>query len=136
MRSTLLNLATSTLAATWALTTPAIAAPDGDLYFVNMTGEAVTLTVDGHQDGPAQSSQVIGRSIARGEHDLHIGVGADRSINLRVNFEMQSVAQDRYGRTYWCVVAGKVGDTGQLRVLQLDAAQCSKIVAMGNRPPP
>jgi hypothetical protein len=110
---------------------------DGDLYFVNMTGSPATLTVDHQEPRPVQHQQVLGYPLPQGGHGLHFVAGAS-AIDLHVTFDAANVAQDKYGRTYWCVISGiPTGpqSNGRIILLQVEPEKCSQIVALGNRPP-
>ncbi len=106
---------------------------DGDLYFVNLTQRAASLTLDSEAHAPAQVGEVQGRSVAKGPHVLHIAADGWPPQDVKVDFDADHVAQDETGLPFWCVVA-VVDAQALLRIVPFEPGNCSKLVAMGLHP--
>lgn len=106
----------------------------GDLYFLNVTGKPLNLTMN--RDAPAHVAdrQVFGSAAAPGAHDLHLATSDTHSVDVHLNFNARNLAHDSRGMGYWCVGAG-TRPNGSLTAYQLEAAKCAEMVALGPPPP-
>jgi len=104
--------------------------PRGDLYFINESGHPVDFSMDGMATVPMQNREIFGYSIPPGGHDMHLMTGADRSVDVHLNFDAQNIGHDEKENGYWCVGA-VTRPGGALAVLQLDAPACTELIAAG-----
>ncbi len=103
---------------------------NGNLYFINEIAPSVDLAIDSEAQGPIESRQVFGRVITPGEHDLHLAIGASRSVDVHLNFDARNVGHDDKGRQYWCVGAAPRKD-GSPAVFEINAQACTDLVGSG-----
>jgi hypothetical protein len=112
----------------------ATANPDGFVFFVNGFGQPVDLTVDGEKVPDIQNMKVVSYPVVRGEHDIQVAAGTYSAI-LRRSLQLETVAQDGKGRSYWCFATAPNTD-GAIKLIELDSAFCAKLiwaVEMDNR---
>lgn len=125
MRLIAISVAAALAAAGSAGTVP----PDGFIYFVNASGQPLTLSVDGASLQQLPHMKIVGYPVPQGEHLLHATTGS-LSAELSSLLSVKAVAQDGRGRNYWCFVAMKPA-VDRLAIRQLEVSRCAQLISAG-----